>query len=67
MATVQVLCARHRTSWKECRVANASEEQLNLTAGGHFLPSDWLARVVLVWSGYALSMFAGTASSYAGI
>ena len=39
----------------------------NLTAGGHELPSDWLRRVVLIWSGYAVSMFAGTAASYSSI
>lgn len=44
-----------------------TEEEKNLTAGGHALPSDWLGRVVLIWSGYAISMFAGTAASYSGI
>ncbi|WP_165251683.1 MFS transporter [Adlercreutzia sp. ZJ304] len=39
----------------------------NLTAGGHALPADWLGRIVLIWSGYAVSMFAGNAASYAGI
>lgn len=39
----------------------------NLTAGGHELPRDWLLRVVLIWGGYAVSMFAGNAASYAGI
>ena len=39
----------------------------NLTAGGHALPSDWLGRIALIWSGYAVSMFAGTAASYSGI
>jgi len=45
----------------------ATEEDKNLTAGGHTLPSDWLGRIILIWSGYAVSMFAGTAASYAGI
>ena len=39
----------------------------NLTADGHELPADWLGRIVLIWSGYAVSMFAGNAASYAGI
>ena len=38
----------------------------DLTAGGHELPRDWLVRIVLIWSGYAASMFAGNAASYAG-
>lgn len=42
-------------------------EEANLTAGGHTLPSDWLGRIVLIWSGYAVSMFAGNAASYSGI
>ena len=42
-------------------------ENGNLTAGGHELPRDWLARIVLIWGGYAVSMFAGNAASYAGI
>ena len=37
------------------------------TAGGHPLCSDWLARFVLIWGGYAVSAFAGNAASYAGI
>ena len=43
------------------------EENKNLTAGGHALPPDWLGRIILIWSGYAVSMFAGTAASYSGI
>ena len=39
----------------------------DLTAGGHELPADWLGRIVLIWSGYAVAMFAGNAASYAGI
>jgi DHA3 family macrolide efflux protein-like MFS transporter len=39
----------------------------NLTAAGHELPVDWLGRIALIWSGYAISMFAGNAASYAGI
>lgn len=35
--------------------------------GGYALPSNWLARIVLIWSGYALSAFAGSAASYAAI
>lgn len=31
-----------------------------LTAGGYPLPSDWLARVALIWGGYAASAFAGS-------
>lgn len=46
---------------------DAIEEEQNLTAGGHSLPSDWLGRIVLIWSGYAVSMFAGNAASYSGI
>ena len=42
-------------------------EKSNLATGGHELPKDWLFRIVLIWSGYAVSMFAGNASSYAGI
>ena len=45
----------------------ALEIESNLTAGGHELPRDWLARIVLIWGGYAVSMFAGNAASYAGI
>lgn len=45
----------------------ADKEENNLTAGGHTLPSDWLGRVILIWSGYAVSMLAGNAASYAGI
>ena len=45
----------------------APTENRNLTAGGHELPRDWLVRIVLIWSGYAVSMFAGNAASYAGI
>ena len=45
----------------------AEIEKPNITAGGHTLPSDWLGRIVLIWSGYAVSMFAGTAASYSGI
>ena len=44
-----------------------SEPSGNLTAGGYSLPSDWLARVALIWSGYAASAFAGSAASYACI
>ena len=44
-----------------------TEQNSNRTAGGHALPSGWLGRVVLIWSGYALSMFAGNAASYSGI
>lgn len=39
----------------------------DLTAGWHELPADWLGRIVLIWCGYAVSMFAGNAASYAGI
>ena len=39
----------------------------NHTAGGHPLPPDWLARIALIWGGYAVSAFAGNAASYAGI
>lgn len=42
-------------------------EEPNLTAGGHELPADWLGRIVLIWSGFAVSMFAGNAASYSGI
>ena len=45
----------------------APEKDNDLTAGGHELPRDWLLRIVLIWSGYAVSMFAGNAASYAGI
>ena len=45
----------------------APAENRNLTAGGHELSRDWLVRIVLIWSGYAVSMFAGNAASYAGI
>ena len=45
----------------------APEKDNDLTAGGHELPRDWLARIVLIWGGYAVSMFAGNAASYAGI
>ena len=45
----------------------APTENRNLTAGGHELPRDWLVRIVLIWSGNAVSMFAGNAASYAGI
>ena len=46
---------------------STNTENPNLTAGGHALPSDWLGRIALIWSGYAVSMFAGTAASYSGI
>ena len=36
----------------------APEKDNDLTAGGHELPRDWLLRIVLIWSGYAVSMFA---------
>lgn len=39
----------------------------NATAGGHALPSNWLARVAFIWSGYAVSAFLGNAASYSGI
>lgn len=39
----------------------------NLTAGGHALPGNWLARVAFIWSGYAVSAFLGNAASYSGI
>ncbi len=39
----------------------------DLTAGGHPLPKNWLVRVVLIWSGYALSAIAGNAVSYSGV
>ena len=42
-------------------------EKSNLTAAGHVLPASWLGRVALIWSGYAVSMFAGTAASYSAI
>lgn len=42
-------------------------EKSNLTAAGHVLPDSWLGRVVLIWGGYAVSMFAGTAASYSAI
>ena len=45
----------------------APEKDNDLTAGGHELPRDWLLRIVLIWSGYAMSTFAGNAASYAGI
>lgn len=38
-----------------------------LATGGYELPKDWLPRVALIWSGYAVSAFAGNAASYAGI
>ena len=44
-----------------------AQRTANLTAAGHELPVDWLGRIALVWSGYAVSMFAGNAASYAGI
>lgn len=45
----------------------APGKESDLTAGGHELPRDWLARITLIWGGYAVSMFAGNAASYAGI
>ena len=45
----------------------AVEQNKNLTAGGYALPPDWLGRIVLIWSGYAISMFAGNAASYSSI
>ena len=39
----------------------------NITAGGHALPNNWLMRIVLIWSGYAISTFAGNAASYSNI
>ena len=39
----------------------------NITAGGHALPNNWLMRIVLIWSGYAISAFAGNAASYSSI
>ena len=36
----------------------APEKDNDLTAGGHELPRDLLLRIVLIWSGYAVSMFA---------
>ena len=44
-----------------------ADEDLLVTAGGHRVPADWLARFVLIWGGYAVSAFAGNAASYAGI
>lgn len=46
---------------------DTAQKELNRTAAGHILGSDWLARVALIWSGYAVSMFAGNAASYSGI
>ncbi len=31
-------------------------ETANLTAGGHALPADWLGRIALIWSGYAVAL-----------
>ena len=45
----------------------SAEQSANRTAGGHDLPADWLRRVALIWGGYAISMFAGNASSYSSI
>lgn len=45
----------------------SSQNEQNRTAAGHVLPSGWLVRVILIWSGYAVSMFAGTAASYSSI
>ncbi len=47
--------------------SSTTTEDLNRTAGGHSLPSSWLGRIILIWSGYAVSMFAGTAASYSSI
>ncbi len=48
-------------------IESAETEDINRTAAGHLLPCDWLKRIALIWSGYAVSMFAGTAASYSGI
>ena len=42
-------------------------DRSNIATGGHELPANWLFRIVLIWGGYAISAFAGTAASYAGI
>lgn len=47
--------------------ASPAEEDPLVTAGGHKVTADWLARFVLIWGGYAVSAFAGNAASYAGI
>lgn len=52
---------------EKARGHQAPEKDNDLTAGGHELPRDWLLRIVLIWSGYAVSTFAGNAASYAGI
>lgn len=59
--------ANGETVGESTRARKAPAENRNLTAGGHELPRDWLVRIVLIWSGYAVSMFAGNAASYAGI
>ncbi|MDO4502978.1 MAG: MFS transporter [Coriobacteriia bacterium] len=51
----------------EASEATAPEADPNLTAGGYRLPANWLARIVLIWGGYAVSAFAGSAASYACI
>ena len=51
----------------ERKQASEAPQKSNLATGGHELPDNWLFRIILIWSGYAVSMFAGNASSYAGI
>ena len=59
--------ANGETAGESKRAHQAPEKDNDLTAGGHELPRDWLLRIVLIWSGYAMSTFAGNAASYAGI
>lgn len=40
---------------------------VEIATGGHALPNDWLPRIVLIWTGYAISAFAGSAASYAAV
>ena len=48
---------------KEQHMESAKTEAAdNHTAGGHPLPPDWLARIALIWGGYAVSAFAGNAT-----
>lgn len=45
----------------------AKTDSAEYATGGHKLPANWLMRIALIWSGYAVSAFAGNAGSYAGI
>ena len=59
--------AMSEENMSEAEALREPAEHKDLATGGHELPPNLLFRIVLIWGGYAVSQFAGTAASYAAI